>query len=67
MDSLSDTFISFFIWFFTWQTLQIFMESKKIYTIPYNIVGLVIAILVYSYFNNLDKEDNECSFNLSIR
>jgi len=59
MDSLLDTFISFFLWFFTWQIIQIFMESKKIYTISYNIVGLVIAILVYSYFNSLDKEDNE--------
>ena len=59
MDELHVILLTFFIWFFAWHSLQTYMKSKHMNRFSCYSVGLVIVILIYSYFNNLDKEDNE--------
>ena len=58
MDSLHQIFITFGIWFFSWNLLLTFMERKKINSLYYYLSGLILSVIVY-YFSNDDNDSNE--------
>jgi len=58
MDNLYQIFITFGIWFFSWNFLLSFMERKKMNSLYYYLSGLIVSVIVY-YFSNDDNDSNE--------